>query len=136
MRPRRHGSRQGFTVMEILLGVVLLAVVSTPVALAVGGAVRAYRSESAVARLDGRAQDAIAQITERLQQADQAAVTPAGVAAPASTAVIDFQRALDFVDDAVVWSNPERLALEADPGDPADGLDNDGDGMVDEGRVV
>jgi hypothetical protein len=55
---------------------------------------------------------------------------------PFSTATVDFQRPADFAGGAVVWDVTERLALEPSPEDPVDGNDNDGDGLVDEGRLV
>ncbi len=115
------------------LAATLFVLVAASAFRVVDAAVRAYRTESVSAHLDGLARKALDEICEHLRAADWNAVTPQGLE---STPVVDFQRSLGFANDAPVWGPTERLVFEYDPGDPDDGADNDGDGLVDEGRVV
>jgi hypothetical protein len=57
-------------------------------------------------------------------------------AEPAWTETLDFQQALGVVGGALTWGAPERIVLELDDGEAADGNDNDGDELIDECRLV
>ena len=63
-------------------------------------------------------------------------VTPTGVAAPVSVSSLQFQRGVGVLNGAIDWGDLEQVAFEYGPDEPNDGIDNDGDGFVDEGRIV
>jgi len=134
----RIGSSSGMTLVEIVIGLTLFTAFATSAFLAIERSSHSYRTESVVARLDAQTREALDEASERLREADFDSVTPLPVAAtaPASASSIDFQRARGFVGGLVDWGPTERLAFEHDPTDADDGLDNDGDGLVDEGRLV
>lgn len=97
---------------------------------------KAYRAGATIAEIDSAARNGLQRMTEVFSSAGLASVAPPGVASPLSASALEFQRAVDFTAGAVVWSPTERIEFQYSPGDPDDGIDNDGNGLVDEGRVV
>jgi hypothetical protein len=95
---------------------------------------QAYAVASVEVRLAERLGGAVSTCDEILRRA--ARDTLVLDSAP-GTCRLDFQVAdgYDDVASAVLW-RPEQILFEPEPGEPVDGVDNDGDGMVDEGRVV
>jgi hypothetical protein len=61
--------------------------------------------------------------------------TPPGLP-PVWSRTLDFSPGADWVDDAVVWGDQRRLDLELGLGELDNGLDDDGDGLIDEHRLV
>ena len=136
MKNMRPNPRAGTTLVEVTIGAALLATFAGTAFLAVDLSARSYGTEAVMARLDASARQALEEATGLLQAADFDSLTPPPVAAPASSPTLDFQSSRGFVNGAVVWSPVERLVLEPEPGDADDGIDNDGDGSIDEGRLV
>src|SRR5262249_20398121 len=104
--------------------------------LAIEASSRSYHDETAGAHLDFLAHEALDDVAERLLAADFTSLTPPPVAPPGSASTVDFQCDRGFQNGAVVWGPVERLTFESDPLDPENGIDDDGDGLVDEGRLV
>jgi hypothetical protein len=115
------------TLIEVVIGLSLFTAFSASAFLALETSSRSYRTETVVTRLDSQAHEALDEVCGRLEEADFASITPPAVLAPASASTIDFQRARGFAGGAVQWGPTERLAYETDPGDPANGVDDDGE---------
>jgi len=126
----------GTTLVEITISLAVFSIFSASAFLAVNASTQGYRTEAVAARLDTRSRRALDEACLRLRQADITSLTPTPVSAPASAWWIDFQRAEGYSNGSVDWSLTERLTFESDVTDPDDGMDNDGDGLVDEGRLV
>jgi len=127
----RNVRRRGTTLLEVTLSGALLTIVTGSAVVASRLAQDAYREETVVAELDELADVALDRIAERLRPANLGAIFP--VATPGSFSDwIDFETVPLPGDD----SEPESLVLESDPADPDDGIDNDGDGLVDERYLV
>jgi len=124
------------TLIEVVLGLTIFSAFASTAFLAIGASAHAYRTENVAAHLAFLARKSLDDVGERLRATDFDSISPAPVAAPSSAATIEFQTAVGFKGGATEWGPVQRLTLEADPGDPADTLDNDGDGLVDEGRLV
>lgn len=137
-RTRPRASRRGSTLIEALIASAMLVMIGSTALLVSDTATRSFRTETQSSELEATARTALGKIAAYLRSADGGAINPPGVAAPDSTWWLDFRRGNGFDDvaDAVLWGDPERLTFEYDPGDPDDGVDNDGDGLIDEGRVV
>jgi hypothetical protein len=56
--------------------------------------------------------------------------------APLGSSQVSFQCSQGWANDAMVWGPVISVGLEDDIDDPADGMDNDGDGCIDEATVV
>ena len=136
MHSRKTERTGGIALVEALLAATLLVVFTSGALLMARSTTDAYRTESSFSELGLRAHRALTEVTRTLRLADAAAVTPPGIVAPASTAQLDFQRPRGYLDAGIDWDDAERLVFEPEPGEPENGLDDDGDGWIDEGRLV
>ena len=130
----------GFTLLELVITVALLALIfGTSFALSAGTS-GAYAGATDEVELTERASLGTTAIVDALRGGSGTTLSsPTGPGAPGEvTQAIWFQRAKGF--DPLLGElelDPlETIAFEPDAGDPEDGADNDGDGLVDEGRVV
>ena len=129
-------ARRGTTLIEVALASSVLVIVGSTAILAARSTTQAYRTETAIAELERVGRQAMAEVEAGLRAADAGAIFPAAVQAPFSSSSVDFSRCIGFVNGAIQFGPTERLAFEQDPLDPDDGLDDDGDGTIDEGRLV
>jgi len=128
------GSRGGFTLIEMAVALVLMSVLGGLVFLTAESTSNAVNTGVAVAELDGRALRVLERVCDALKASSAGVATPQAET-PFSNANLDFRRGLGAdADGDVLWGPLERLVLEYDEAD--DGLDDDGDGLVDEGRLV
>ena len=132
----RRDSTRGMTLVEVVIGLTLFVAFASSAFLAIEASASSYRTETAAAHLDFLARQALDDVADHLRAADFDSITPPPLVAPSSASSLDFQGALGFQNGAVEWGPVERLTFEPDPADPEDGLDNDSDGLVDEGRLV
>lgn len=131
---RRRG---GFTLLEATIAITLLGIVGGAITLASKSSSDAMRTGSFLAEFDVQGAAAIKRIAESLSEATRDDVLPAAPAAvaPLSTTQLDFQTS-EFVAPAVVLSDWARVGFEYEGEELDDGLDNNGNGLVDEGIVV
>lgn len=124
------------TLLEVVLGLTLFTAFATSAFLAIEASASSYRTETLAAHLDFLAREALDDVADHLRAADFDSITPPPLEAPSSASTLDFQGALGFRNGAVDWGPVERLTFEQDVTDPQDGLDNDSDGLIDEGRLA
>ena len=129
-------NKRGLTLIEVAVSLVLTSIVGTAILLVVSSGSDAMQLTAVSTLASTNARDAIEEVTGHLVGADLASILPVDVIAPASSSRIRFQRVIDFQGGGVVWSNPEVIQLIPSATDPNDGIDNVGNGLVDECRVV
>lgn len=130
----RRRARAGFTIVEVAIGVLLLSAMTGIFVLTTQTTSSAMRTGVAVADLDAQALRALERVCSGLKSAGAALVAPQAVA-PFSGTTLDYQRGLGA--DAAgnpLWAPLERIVLEYFDAD--DGVDQDGDGLIDEGQLV
>ena len=127
-------ARSGFTLVEMAIATVLVTILSGLFLMTTRAASGAVNTGVAVAELDSEVQRVLERVCEALKATSSGVVTPQAVA-PFAALTVDLQRGLG-ADAAGVpqWGPVERFVLEYDEAD--DGVDDDGDGLVDEGRLV
>ena len=127
-------TRGGFTLVEMAIGMVLVSVISGLFFLTTETTSSAVSTGMAVAELDTNTLRALERVCDSLKSASADMVSPQS-AAPWSGESVDYQRGRGAdADGNLLWGPTERIALEYDEAD--DDIDNDGDGLVDEGRLV
>jgi len=131
----RRDEIRGLTLVELLISATLLALVLIAVASVGRSSERAYRTGSMASVLEDRAGQAIERVVAELRIAGVETLVPDPVAGLGADSV-QFQQALDVVAGSVVWSAPRRLSFEYEVGELDDGLDNNGNGLIDEGVLV
>ena len=133
------GARKaGMTLLEVAITLSLLGVVGTGIFMVLDSTSSAVETGVTSSELTAQGRRAMDRMTELLSQTRRASVLPAapGAQAPASTRRIDFPRVVGFNAGVAAWSNTERLEFQYVPGEVDDGVDNNGNGLIDEGRVV
>jgi prepilin-type N-terminal cleavage/methylation domain-containing protein len=134
-----HGKRTraaGFTLVESLIAVTLLAILFLSVAQTSSRASDAFDEGSVEHALSQTAHRGVERLSQALEFANQAAFAAGNVAdATLGDDHLDFQVPQDFANGEVQWT-PIQITTEIEPGELKDGLDNDGDGLIDELRVV
>lgn len=130
MENRRNA---GFTVVEVVLAVFLFAVVSGVIVQFSGSGSGAYSTGVTIADLDARNARALERIVREISAASVATLDPPD---PAGGDRIEFQRPVGEDGAAVVWSDPVRYTVELAPGELLNGLDDDDNGLIDDGVLV
>lgn len=130
-RQRTRGTGvEGFTLVEISIASAILMIVIGSLTMMALASDRAFQTGTTVAQLEARASGAMHQIVQDLTIAQHPpAIGPNGD-------VVDYVQAVDFVMGEPVLTLPRRLAFEYEGGELDDGIDNNGNGLVDEGQVV
>jgi len=128
---------EGMTLVEIAVSLTILVGFLGVPAMLLLAASRSYATESSTAKVAEAVREGVEAVSSRLVQSSAGTVTAvAPVINPAVDDTLTYQRALDYQGGAIVWGTLEQIGFEYSPTDPDDGLDNDGDGLIDEGRVV
>jgi hypothetical protein len=133
---RTDVGRRGTTLVELTIGMTLFTSVAGALFLAFDLSAGSYGAEATGARLDAQARHALDVLGNYLREADLDSLTPAGVEPPDSATLLDYQRPDGFAGGLVTWGPTERITLELDAGEAANGLDDDGDGRIDERRLT
>ena len=132
----RHGHRAGFTLVEMMVALALLGSALASLLLVGSTSTRLCVTGITNADLEANARRAIECLSRELATA-RAGSIDALPASPLWLDVIDFDQmdAMRAGDGRVSWS-PSRVELRRAPGEIDDGVDNDGNGLVDEGELV
>ena len=128
-------SSGGYTMVEVLVAATILALMLGAVTLVGGANDRAYQSGIALAHLEAQTDEALARIVAEIRIAELETITPdptAGVGAGA----LQYTQAVGFTAGQVVSTPLRVLAFAYEAGELDDGIDNNGNGLVDEGRVL
>jgi len=125
---------RGISIVELMLSASIFTMVLWGLFSAGPKAVGLFRVNFANSNVDDRAMHTIDRIVREVRSAGLDFCTPR-LGAPLSSPSLTFQEPSGF-DGEVVWGPTTTIAFELDPGEKSDDIDNDGDGLVDEGRVV
>jgi len=150
MRPhpsQLHSARAGLTLVETVISVVLFLLLMSSAILAARGGQGALRSNQGATELETRARRALDRMAMELLGAGS--LEPIAPILGSPTVVYSQIRPWnwDKLDanlgpgDGVaglqpLWGLRNSLTLEMEPGESDDGVDEDGDGLIDEGQVI
>ncbi|MCA9319817.1 MAG: hypothetical protein KDB53_03735 [Planctomycetes bacterium] len=124
-------SQSGLTLVEVMIVLVGTIAVLKGVQAVVMSTSSVSRTTQEFSTLNRKANGLVEKIIEQLYQADagQVTVDPNGDR-------ITFRRVVSMDGGVIVRDVPSVIEWVADPTDPNDGIDNNGNGMVDEGQVI
>lgn len=125
----------GFTSIEVVIATMLGGLLLLGVYSVLDSATDSTTTDMIAADLERSALKALAQVAEEMSLSGEAAIFPR-LAPPLSAAGVFCQRATGYSGGAVQWGPTRLIAFDYDVDDPNDGLDNDGDGRIDEGILV
>jgi len=128
-------SRRGFTLIEVMISTLLLATVMSAVVMMSKRNHDAYRQNTQQARIEQALQRGLMRAAVELR--DSTATTlPAALAGNFGSSDFLFESAPDVNGGNLTFTSFGRLAFEYDNAEADDGVDNDGDGLIDEGLLV
>lgn len=134
MRPLKP-SRAGHTLVELVIAVSAVLLLTGLVGTTVQRSNAVFRQAGTGDEADATVQRAVERIARELMNADRSTLT----FTPNMTTGADqvsYRRASGFGGGSLVLGALQRVRFELAPGETNDGIDNDGDGLIDEGRIV
>ncbi len=130
---RRHG---GFTLLELVIATALLSLVLGAMGLVQMRARDASRVGMAREQLETLCRRTLDRAAEELQGVGHSLLFP-DPSTNLGTGTITYQHPTAVSAGGVVtWDTPSRLALELAPGEIDNGIDDNGDGLIDERHLV
>lgn len=123
----------GFSLLELLIAVSLLGVASGTTLMLTRASKGLASQTQVMAQLDHQLHRALGRMTKGLRSATLSSLTPAAVNGSASLA---FQEPEGMSGGAPVLGPIQTYRWESAPDDPLDNVDNNGNGVIDEGRIV
>jgi type II secretory pathway pseudopilin PulG len=121
--------------IELMIAMVTMGVILGAVAIATQQGTDAYQTGRVVGALEAQAQRTVNRVLNELREAGRAGLVPDPLP-PFGSQTLDFQLNTGWVGTVVQWGTPTRVAFEMAPGEVDDGIDNNGNGVVDDGSVV
>jgi hypothetical protein len=134
-RKARRRRQAGHSLVEVTIAATILALVLISVTTLATASDRAADTGTAAALLGDRSADAMERLFVELRTAELESLTPD----PLPDLAVDeltYRTAIGFEDNEVIWSTDRRLGFEYAAGEEDNGLDDNGNGLVDEGVVV
>lgn len=127
--------RAGFTSVELLISSLLMASLMLVAGLATERALALFRQRRATDQVSSAAHRLLQRVATELVFARRATLLPVP-ALPLGASGLTYQRSLGVEAGAVQWGPSSTVRWEGEPGELDDGLDNDGDGLIDEGQLA
>jgi len=159
MRRAPHRTRAGFTLLEMIISVGLVALVVTNIVMAMDSSTKAYEAGASRVEVEDQARRTLDRIALAVMGSSREGLAP-GQEFPFDTDSLTYQLNLGYQDGEVVWSDPERIRREQvaaqitwskNPGIPGEqrvvwtkwvseymkgevfnGIDDNGNGLIDE----
>jgi type II secretory pathway pseudopilin PulG len=133
--PSTRAARAGFTLLELTIAGLLITLLLSSAILAAKGGYGAFRATQDSSDVETRLRRALDRAALELLGVGAAELQPNPVG-DFGTDVVLYRRAVGLNGTAVVWGDQNRLALELEQGELDNGIDDDGDGLVDERRLI
>ena len=128
-------SRRGFTLVEVVISVAVLTVTLGSVALISKQGSEAWRMNMSIGALDAKTERSLDRIIRFLETASGADLQP-NLTVVAHSDWIDFQEIIGYSAGNLTLGETRSLELELSPGELDNGVDDNGNGLIDETRVV
>lgn len=139
MKLPRHASSpaaSGYTILEVAFASAIALGLLFAIATTTRQASRAYEEGQSRARLVAAAHQALDRIAVELDTARFDSLDPVGTLVGNGSATITFTQAAGYGGGAMNWTAPVSISFQLERDELNDGLDNDGNGLVDEGQIV
>ena len=129
----KRKNQKGFTLIEVVISAGILAIMMVVVYALLASSTRSFQQQSVQVWLDGNARDQCDRISRELLDAGRSTLFPLN---PNNSTTLSFQRVTGFTGGALVYGPVIQYSWVLDPAETDNGVDDDGDGLVDEGRLI
>ncbi len=133
---KRHTARGGFTLIEIAIAAGILGLVIGALTGVLDSTRKTYIQGSTQVRAQSDARRAMDRIATELENGGLGTLIPNPIGIAATDLVFQVATGVDPLTSAVTFDNSSRLMFAYETGETNNGLDDDGDGLIDEGRVI
>ncbi len=125
--------QQAFTILEMMIVTTILSVLIMITISAIRASHDVFQTGTAVVDGNADARRALDEMAFRLWSSGTSTLSPPN---PQNSPVLRFQENVGFAGGAITWSQPLQIEFVSDANEiPGDDVDNDGDGLVDEGYI-
>jgi type II secretory pathway pseudopilin PulG len=124
----------GYSILELMLAVVLLGTILTAIGLSARSASNMYRESQFEHELEAQLHRSLEFIAAHLTVAGRGLTPEPNTAF--GTSALTFNQCEGYDGEAISWSQPYQIAMQLEDGELDDGIDNNGNGLVDEGVIV
>ena len=131
----RRRRRAGFTVIEVVISVGVLSVMMSLAGLAMMRSASAYQDTTQRTMLEIRTRRALDRILDEMATVAGSTMIPA-LQANFDSDTVTFQQVVDIAGTVPVLGTQCTVAFQYAPGEADNGLDDDGNGLVDDGMLV
>ncbi len=132
---RARKASGGFTVVELAFSMVLLGTLLGATFMLTQGGLSAFRSTDLRTSAESRARRALDRVCAELVRASEATLFP-DASGQFGTDTLSYSQVVGLDAGAVQFGPTMRIAFEYAEGELDDGVDNDGNGVVDDGVIV
>ena len=129
------GVRGGFTLLEVLIALTVLALLLSSVGLLASGSKNAFSRGTTVSAMELRTGLTSSVIRSELSLALAGSLMPE-IQSGQRVTELTYVRALGWEGETTITTAPRTLRFEIDPTEANNGADDDGDGLIDEGILV
>lgn len=132
---RAPRERRGLSLLELAIAVVISAILFGAAAITVLRADAAFRETEVGAEAQRLCEQTLERVARELMNADRSSLAFAP-APPQPSVGVSYRRAEGWAGGVLQLGPQRRVRFVRDAGEFVDGLDNDGDGLVDEGALI
>lgn len=132
----RRTGRAGFTLLELVISVGIVSVMATIALMIQNTGNSALEASNLQLEAEGKARRGIERVAQELERAIVMNLFTNFTAAAPHSPSLTYLDAGGLVDGELVPGSVTHIAWESDPRDPDNGIDDDGDGLVDEGVIA
>ena len=127
--------RAGLTLVEVMIAGTLVLVLASSAILAANGGYGAFRTTRGASDVEARVRRALDRLAGELLSAGEEELQP-DPAGQFGTDDLLYRQVVGLNGTVKTWGPQSRLAFEYEPDENDNGLDDNGDGRVDEGQLV
>ena len=131
---RQYSRSGGFTLIEMMISASIAVGLLYAIATTALTASSTYDETMRRARIVTQAHQVLDRIADEFVEADLGTMSAAVPDVGAS--IMTFRKPASLAGSVITWSTTRSISFQMDQGELDDGLDNNGDGRIDEGVVV
>lgn len=135
LRPERRTSRRGMSLVEAVMSLTIVVAALSGVTLTTLTVSNAHQQVRVAEQLDTQGRRVLEFLAGELHAAQRSGIFPQPVP-PFGSPDLRYRLSVGLADGEQAWSTPRRVRWVLEDGELDDGLDNNGNGLVDERAVL